>query len=717
MIVLNQKFIKRRLSMMTKDEFEELVPIVLKASSGLVPVCVDGTNDGGVDYALYEGLKKTKVAVQTTDTWRKIENKIKKNVLDVADRRDISAYYYIVKEVVSNDVKERLEQMALANHHLMMKIMGGNEISDFIIHYGLQMDFARVAKLDSIVGCRGRIEQPEVWLHSYLMMSTDRRDFTNEMIDSTLKYLLYNTSPLLRTELIDRCQVFLRLPLTQKSNIEGRIDSMMMTSTLLNSDNGIRLSEDENSAIDCIVADYEAELIAMSNICSEIIGQYSAERFALGDEKELATLLARCYIEHYCKVLRDADYMIKVSLFNSDAIASAAQQLRAMLLKCNVSSERIDQCFAALVTFASRINLVKRLAQSVVYVALRELSDKKSPAVFNTDDWSKISVFIDASVLMPYLASKMFDGNARYNAECRLSVDEILSVGCNCKVPYEYVEECASHLIAATWFAENQEGFEDDMALVPNAYVSAYFKMKNIGIELPDTLQEFLKLFCEDIFVNNGIQYEAKYAAIRSLSALLSDYNIKPIKLQSAFDESDLIFSRRWEEYLKTKKKDARLLRHDVSVLRYLRHQAINVEGRNVLLTWDSSLLQGTYEMRKDVWIVSPVNMADLICVHGSANDYDLMSFSHAIASVIPPTKEMAFGRILERVVNICKNKKMDWKCRQEILRLKHEFFERFEAQSSENQAKMISRFEEQTVKVLSQFGYNDDEESAKDDA
>ena len=93
------------------------------------------------------------------------------------------------------------------------------------------------------------------------------------------------------------------------------------------------------------------------------------------------------------------------------------------------------------------------------------------------------------------------------------------------------------------------------------------------------------------------------------------------------------------------------------------------------------------------------------------------MSFSHAIASVIPPTKEMAFGRILEKVVNICKNKKMDWKCRQEILRLKHEFFERVEAQSSENQARMISRFEEQTVKVLSQFGYNDDEESTRDDA
>ena len=154
------------------------------------------------------------------------------------------------------------------------------------------------------------------------------------------------------------------------------------------------------------------------------------------------------------------------------------------------------------------------------------------------------------------------------------------------------------------------------MELVPNAYVSAYFKMKKLGIELPETLQEFLKLFCEDIFVNNDGSCEVKYAAIRSLAGILNDYGIKAIKLQGRFDDSDLRFAHQWEEYLKTRKMDARLLRHDVSVLKYLRHQSINFEGRNVLLTWDTSLLQGRYDMRKDFWIVSPVNMADLICIH-----------------------------------------------------------------------------------------------------
>ena len=76
----NQKFVKRRLSMMSKDEFEELVPIVLKASSGLVPICVDGSNDGSVDYHLYEGLKKSRIVVQTTDTWQNLERKIRSNV-------------------------------------------------------------------------------------------------------------------------------------------------------------------------------------------------------------------------------------------------------------------------------------------------------------------------------------------------------------------------------------------------------------------------------------------------------------------------------------------------------------------------------------------------------------------------------------------------------------------------------------------------------------
>jgi len=706
----NQKFVKRRLSMMSKDEFEELVPIVLKASSGLVPICVDGSNDGSVDYHLYEGLKKSRIVVQTTDTWQNLERKIRSNVDDVSNAHSVDIYYYIVKEVVSNDVKERLETYALDNCHLTLKILGGNEIADFIIRYNLQNEFSRIARLEGKELATTSIEQPEVLLHSYLMMSTDRRDLTNEMSDSTLKFLLFDHETIVQNELIEKCLRLLQLPATHGKMLMGRIDSLMSKGIILRTDNSLALDENESNAIRGLIADYNDELLAVSSVCCELMGKYGAKIEPMDDIREFATLLARCYVEHYCEVLRDANYDLKMEVFSSNAIASASHQLKARMNKLGVPSNCVDTCYCAIVRAASNMGLIKRLAQSVVYVALREFSAKKSPAVFNTDNWSNVNVYIDASVLMPYLISKLFDGGASNGDESRLTVDAISACGCSCYMPSEYLEEISSHLIAAKWYSENQEGFEDTMESVPNAYVSIYYRMKHAGIELPSTLSEYLKIFCDVLYTHDD--YSLKYEVINSLSKLLREYNVNPIRFDNQFDESDESFSLWWESYLTKRKVDGRLIRHDVSTMKNLRHKAIHEKGSFVLLTWDNSLLKAEYELKKDVWVVTPVDMADLVCIQSETSDYDLMSLSHSIASVMPQTKEMVFGRILEKIIMICRGRKLEWKCRQEIISIKGEFFKRYEEQDGNDRHETIQQYEMKTMNILKRYGITEEIEN-----
>ncbi len=676
----------------------------------MVPVCVDGSNDGSVDYHLYNGLNKSRIVVQTTDNWQNLERKIKGNMSDVAGRADIDIYYMMVKEVVSNDVKERLEQQALDKHHLMMKILGANEVSSFILRYDLIDDLFRLSHTVSDEPSGKRIQQPEVMLHMYLSMSSDSRDLNQEMIDSTLRFILFNKPQQGRQELANEVLQYLRLPELRQLDVVGRIESLRSKGVFDECEGQLDLSSAARKEIDQLVGDYDAELSLFSDICVSTIKEIAGRDFAISNQKEFATLLARCYVSCYLDVVKRSDYELDSEIFASPVLNSPLTQIKSMLLKDGIAQHKLDECVNTLVLRASGNSLVKRLAQSVVYVAIRDYSSRNSPAVFNTDNWGSVSVYVDAAALMPFLVSSLFEQGRFARNETCLAISTIQKTRCKLLVPFDYVDEASSHLIAARWYCENEEGFEADFEFVPNAYVSSYYKMKKCGIEVPDTLREYLSLFCEDLFKFDSSQYSYKSVVRASISTLARYYGVEMTEFKDALDEQDIAYCDEWKEFLKKKKTDWRLIRHDASVLSHIYHKGRTQLGRNVLVTWDNSLLRADRTLRRDIWIVTPVDMADLVSVSFNDENYDLMALSHAVASVTTSSKEMAYGHILEKIMLMCKDKKMDWKCRLEIQRIRDEFFSYCDSNDSKDCSIESEECEKRTMEILDKSGFSEEE-------
>ena len=207
-------------------------------------------------------------------------------------------------------------------------------------------------------------------------------------------------------------------------------------------------------------------------------------------------------------------------------------------------------------------------------------------------------------------------------------------------------------------------------------------------------------------------RYSYKSVVRSSLARLSRDYGVEIVKFENNADEIDSAFAEQWKDHLRKKKSNDVLIRHDADVIKNIYHKTRSELGRNVLLTWDNALLRAEYDLRKDFWIVSPVDMADLVGTSSNEIRHDLLSLSHSIASVVPPRKELSYGHILDRIIMMCRDRKMDWQCRLDIQKIRDEFFNQCENLDSKSWKVIAADCEKRTVDLLGRAGFTDEEEN-----
>src|SRR5690606_39091161 len=142
--------------------------------------------------------------------------------------------------------------------------------------------------------------------------------------------------------------------------------------------------------------------------------------------------------------------------------------------------------------------------------------------------WSDVNIIIEPTVALPYLCSPLYSGNNNkfFNTSVR-SVIQARELDAILYMPYYYFNECAGHLLTARKYI----GFEDqnrELEFSNNAFISNYFHLKNKGVKVPPTIEEYLATFSnairtkrddikiwvraimtdlQSIFTSNGIEF------------------------------------------------------------------------------------------------------------------------------------------------------------------------------------------------------------------
>ena len=676
---MTQTMIVRTLIGISRDAFMELVPHILKAASGLTPVKVDGTNDGGVDFCLYEGIDKKKFVVQTTDTWQRLENKLLADAKKLSEREGVELCYAMVKNVVSYVKKETIENKALKTYGVMMKVFGANELASFVSAYNLEDVLLRLAGKDLDNSDRESVSQTEVWLHSYVLMSQDCKDLREEMIDSALSLNLYRAGTAQKEDLVNRCCSMLKIPQGLSSRVEGRIDSLLVKGRVVRLGGMLELAQTTREEIDLSVRLYHKGLQQFAETCASVAEKYGARKFDV-DPKRLATLLAKCYLKYYVQVLKESGFEMNSDLFRP-IIPDPAITLKDML-RYWVNPEFVDVLYDELVRTAGGIRFVKSIVESVMYVALREETTGSAPVIFDADSWHRVVCYVDSSVAMPYLVSKLCEGHCDGIRTVRPSlsaVEKLFELDATAVIHPSHLAECAAHLIEALRFCELETMFASDLEYARNAYVSYYFRIKrSCGADVPDslrTLSSFLFAIAPSLSAQNVNSVAYWHNVLSDVREKFSIYGLWEREYTMPKEEVDEEYrTRLFEAFRDTSKTSIRLQRNDVKVLMEMSYRTAHDPSRFVLLSWDRTIAGLESSLRKNFWVVSPINMLDLLNIYSRTTDEELLSMSHEIA-MVSQNRELGFVKVLEKIAEITRGKHMDIECLDEIRRLRENYF------------------------------------------
>jgi hypothetical protein len=253
-------------------------------------------------------------------------------------------------------------------------------------------------------------------------------------------------------------------------------------------------------------------------------------------------------------------------------------------------------------------------------------------------------------------------------------------LGSSLRIPYFYLQECASHLYGA-WRAMPgydavQDQYGEILAQSGNGFIASYAQLKHMKFDVPDSLAEFLKVFSPNV-AKHVVVYKDHVRRIQSdLQHRFSSYDIG---FESTQYQNDIHRKELEQEYAfalqrRNRTKARLLIDNDVTTLAHLRRSVAEQNRSMVCLTWDGTMIEVAREyMREYGWVVTPEVAADFVEFSSPHRGRPLMVFSFELARVTEKPNAIA-AHIIDRVAKYATERLADWRFRQRLEKFKTEF-------------------------------------------
>lgn len=256
--------------------------------------------------------------------------------------------------------------------------------------------------------------------------------------------------------------------------------------------------------------------------------------------------------------------------FSRDAI-EGLNELKKLIEAAGVPRNRCNEALKSLIDASKQEPLIKKLSTAVVFCSVENSAQRNGASLLGRASWRDAEIILDASVAIPYLLSSLFlPTSGRFSYGSKQVVDLFRDKGSQLLLPWHYLNECASHLVAALKYCRDIDEFKDTLSFSKNGYVSHYWQLKNAEKSVPDSLKEYLVAISPSVLIAN--KGEAIKAVMRDLQVLFLEYGVK-FQLIPQFDDKDL--QKIEVEYMHVlrdlnRRKSGRLVEHDVKILAYL---------------------------------------------------------------------------------------------------------------------------------------------------
>lgn len=700
---MNQETIENHIKGLSKTDFDSVVRLLLERIFHLRAIDVDGKGDGGSDYRVFDDSNSNRtIAIQKTIQDANWETKALTDAKNAKSKLGAKRYYFLTSRAHESRLLRNLENQISTELMIPATCLGATEIAALVMEGKLFGDFAHAIGLSLDIDFQHRPDQREILLHSYFALSDDRQNLQNEIYENALLSCLHHSSsPLSRDQLIASIVESLGLSDHKRGAVSGRVDSLLTRRKLVKSGDVLALGAEVKTELQFADGIYQKELSQLAVVHSALISEYKGEWDQ--EKSQKATLLmAKSFVEEQIKVAKNASLSFSMTGFGSK-ITGAKDDLEALIAESGVAASKCNEVLSKMIEISADSPLIKKLAASVVYVALETPAEYKTSIILGKSNWRQSKIIIDTSVAIPYLASSLFGpSKGRFAVGSNASLLFLRKHGANLRMPWVYFNECASHLANATDYCVDLDGFEDSLKFSQNGYVSHYWQLKSQGVPVPDSLKEYLLAISESTAGASRNKPEAVRKIMLDLQPLFNEYGVG---FEDIPNLPDRIVQSVQTEYVYclqklSRKRTQMLIDHDVKVLAHMSRELAHSSNTCICLTWDGAMIEVGRSLKNIGWVVNPVEASDLFQAGIKLSDGKLLGLAHAVARSQERLHELS-ARILDRTVSLASEKLADWQFKEKVKEFQQQAIARRATEGHLN----LDKFDSETDKFLAEQG------------
>ena len=662
-----------------KRDFEIACRIVLQDVFNLIIANVDGSNDGGTDFASIEsdGLRK-RAAYQITTQKTDINNKAYHDASKSIMKLGVERFYFLCTYNLSESESRVLENKISTDLNISTSVFSPVLIADLMIGNKLVGQFLDRIGYDDLHRFESTdVDYREMALHSYTFLSKDARNLKNQIYDDALLLILSDADKgFVKDDIINKVIELLELPLTKKDFLHKRIDSLMTKGLIVHSplDKTLIVATPEvKEDIKNRKSLYEHELLDLSAAQVDIMKDYNVS-WLEADSRQASVWIANAYMSQQLKTLESANATLADNFYKKINKNGYLQLKNFLQKKKNISIEQIDEVTDKLIKHASTHPLMIKITSASVYLALEGSNPLAVCKAIGASTWHDVHMLVEPTLGIPYICSLLYKGNVnRFFDYAIYAINRAKDLGISLTIPSYYIKECAGHLHMARKF-DGLNLDSKEMQYSSNAFVSNYYALKQQGIPVPEKLIDYLATFSPAIR-NENPDYKEWIRAI--MTNIQSQFTRNGIMFQEMpnYSQEDLkSIETEFTFYLKENKinKSPQLTINDVLSLNFTNERSSKFGEHWMILTYDRTLINVSKNVNSFTWVNTPFTFLDLTEMSKDITEKKLSALVHSMAAFSERTLSIG-ARILDRIILYASDKIQNWQFQEDIEALKQE--------------------------------------------
>jgi hypothetical protein len=589
----------------------------------------DGPGDQGNDIAVWQqGNNPEHLAIQLS-VQKRWKSKLRGDAVRAKERFDTSNFIYITSRRISSQDKEAVTTDLWSNYGISLRVIDSQAIaSKFIVEgkTGEILQTLGIASQESAYGGRGKpVNLREDLAYAYAFFGTDVDSFRQSAIARSIAAFIAQDHevPPSRSEVVESLRSALKLSKARDSLISGQIDRMLQLGEIRVKDEGLVVSEtieESNRTLRVLRGRQWRELQDRLSACLGNAGLTGRKLERLTeDTSEAAGAL-----------MLNSAITARAALEPGGDMGPAKRQIEAALKR--LERKLIDAGIAPTEANVVLTDLTKEISESEIgqtlmagHLFLSILDMSVSDLLQGLGGRESLELFLDASVAIPMLAGLLYEPHDIdfFRAASR-AYEQSRHYGVDLKLPRDYLEEAASHLLEAYARYRPLLDADEDLRFSQNAFVAHYSALRRAS-KYDGSFAKYASIFGLREGANSSSFRTERNWIMDRMRSQFARYGItvvdaKQISREALFNAEKAISFTARELNIE---RSSRLFEHDARAIAEITSRAAVGSAAVMFCTKDRLHLQlSTAEGAVDWHAVDPSMLSDLLALASTEADF-----------------------------------------------------------------------------------------------